>query len=47
MSSGSYMTPEQRRRNRIVGLVLLGLVLAVFAWTIFRGAAIFTGVAVN
>ena len=41
------MTPEQRRRNKIAGLVLLVFVLAVFAWTMLRGASILTGVAVN
>ncbi|WP_232462469.1 cytochrome oxidase small assembly protein [Bordetella genomosp. 9] len=37
------MTPEQRRRNRIAGVVLLVIVVAVFAWTIFKGASLFTG----
>ncbi|MDM9558512.1 MULTISPECIES: cytochrome oxidase small assembly protein [Bordetella] len=41
------MTPEQRRRNKIVGLVLLAIVLALFAWTFFRGSAILTGTAVK
>lgn len=41
------MTPEQRRRNRITGLVLLVLVLAVFAWTIYRGSALFTGAVIQ
>lgn len=41
------MTPEQRRRNRIVGLVLLALVAAIFAWTFFRGSATLGGVAVK
>ncbi|MGO3122857.1 MULTISPECIES: cytochrome oxidase small assembly protein [Advenella] len=29
------MTPEQKRRNRIVGLILAGLVVAIFLWAIF------------
>ncbi|WP_437177143.1 cytochrome oxidase small assembly protein [Advenella kashmirensis] len=29
------MTPEQKRKNRIVGLVLVVLVLAIFLWAIF------------
>lgn len=33
-------TPEQRRRNRRLGLLLLVFVLAVFAWTVFRGASL-------
>jgi hypothetical protein len=37
------MTPEQRRRNRIAGLVLLVFVIAVFAWTIFKGGSLFNG----
>jgi hypothetical protein len=37
------MTPEQRRRNRIAGLVLLVLVVAIFAWSMFRGGALFSG----
>jgi len=41
------MTPEQRRRNKIVGLILLAIVIALFAWTFFRGSAILTGTAVK
>lgn len=41
------MTPEQRRRNKTVGLILLALVLALFAWTFFRGSAILTGTAIK
>ena len=41
------MTPEQRRRNKIAGLVLLAFVIAVFAWTVLRGSALLTGNAVN
>jgi len=41
------MTPEQRRRNKTVGLILLAIVIAVFAWTFFRGSAILTGTAVK
>ncbi|MGN6457963.1 MAG: cytochrome oxidase small assembly protein [Achromobacter mucicolens] len=40
------MTPEQRRRNKIAGLVLLVFVVAVFAWTVIRGSAWLTGKAV-
>ncbi|WP_222129942.1 cytochrome oxidase small assembly protein [Bordetella genomosp. 13] len=36
-------TPEQTRRNRKVGLILLVFVVAVFAWTVFRGAVLLTG----
>ncbi|WP_217906518.1 cytochrome oxidase small assembly protein [Bordetella genomosp. 11] len=39
------MTPEQRRRNRIIGLVLLAFVVAVFAWAMFKGGNLFAGVA--
>ena len=28
------MTPEQRRRNRNIALILLALVAAVFVWTL-------------
>ena len=41
------LTPEQRRRNKIAGLVLLAFVIAVFAWTVLRGSALLSGVAVN
>ena len=41
------MTPEQRRRNKIAGLVLLVFVVAVFAWTVTRGPALLTGKAVG
>jgi len=37
------MTPEQRRRNKIAGLILLAIVIAVFAWTFFRGSAMLAG----
>ncbi|WP_232464662.1 cytochrome oxidase small assembly protein [Bordetella genomosp. 8] len=37
------MTPEQRRRNRIAGLVLLVFVVAIFAWAIFKGGHLFAG----
>jgi hypothetical protein len=43
MQTGSAMTPEQRRRNKIIGLVLLVFVLAVFAWAMFKGGSLFTG----
>jgi len=38
-------TPEQTRRNRKAGLILLVVVLAVFAWTFIRGASLMTGTA--
>ena len=41
------MTPEQRRRNKIAGLVLLVFVIAVFAWTVFRGSALLAGKAIG
>lgn len=41
------MTPEQRRRNKIAGLILLVFVIAVFAWTVFRGSALLTGKAIG
>lgn len=34
------MTPEQRRRNRIVGIILAIIVIAIFAWTFLRGSAL-------
>ena len=37
------MTPEQRRRNRIAGLILVVFVAAVFAWTLLRGSSLLTG----
>ncbi|MDQ8030716.1 cytochrome oxidase small assembly protein [Bordetella genomosp. 1] len=37
------MTPEQRRRNRIAGLILLVFVLAVFGWTFLRGGPMLSG----
>jgi hypothetical protein len=39
------MTPEQRRRNRKTGLILLAIVLAIFAWTIYRGPGMLGSVA--
>lgn len=41
------MTPEQRRRNKIAGLVLLAFVIAVFAWTVLRGSVLLSGVALS
>lgn len=35
------MTPEQRRRNKIVGLVLLAFVVFIFAWAMFKGGSLF------
>lgn len=32
------MTPEQRRRNRIAGIILAIFVIAIFAWTFLRGS---------
>ncbi|HTK01782.1 MAG TPA: cytochrome oxidase small assembly protein [Bordetella sp.] len=37
------MTPEQRRSNRIIGLVLLVFVVAIFAWAMFKGGSLFAG----
>jgi predicted nucleic acid-binding Zn ribbon protein len=41
------MTPEQklrqRRRNLRLGLVLLFIVVAIFAWTMLRGGSMFAG----
>ncbi len=31
-------TPEQRRRNRILGIVLAIIVLAIYAWVFVRGS---------
>jgi hypothetical protein len=36
------MTPEQRRRNKKVALILVALVVALFVWTFFRGSVGFT-----
>ncbi|WP_232468087.1 cytochrome oxidase small assembly protein [Bordetella genomosp. 13] len=36
-------TPEQQRRNRKTGIILLVFVAAVFAWTVFRGAVLLAG----
>ncbi|MGY6268157.1 cytochrome oxidase small assembly protein [Achromobacter denitrificans] len=41
------MTPEQRRRNKIAGLVLLAFVIAVFAWTVLRGSSMLAGSAIS
>jgi hypothetical protein len=30
------MTPEQRRKNKKVGLLILAFVIAVFVWVIVR-----------
>lgn len=30
------MTPEQRRRNRTLGLILAVIVIAIMAWAFFR-----------
>ncbi|MGX9934211.1 cytochrome oxidase small assembly protein [Advenella kashmirensis] len=29
------MTPEQKRRNMITALILVGLVIAIFLWAVF------------
>lgn len=39
------MTPEQRRRNRKAGLILFVIVVAIFAWVVFRGSGFLGGVA--
>lgn len=38
--SNKHMTPEQRRRNRIAGIVLAIIVIAIFAWTFLRGSTL-------
>lgn len=43
----TVMTPEQRRRNRIAGVILLLFVLAVFGWTFLRGASLLTNMMGN
>jgi hypothetical protein len=35
------MTPEQRRRNKTAGLVLLVIVVAIFAWSMLKGGRLF------
>jgi hypothetical protein len=35
------MTPEQRRRNKTSGLVLLVIVVAIFAWAMLKGGRLF------
>lgn len=35
------MTPEQRRRNKRVALILVALVAALFVWTFLRGTVLF------
>ncbi|MFC4277445.1 cytochrome oxidase small assembly protein [Achromobacter aloeverae] len=39
------MTPEQRRRNKTVGLALLAVVLVIFVWALFKGSSLFTPLA--
>ncbi len=34
------MTPEQRRKNRRLGLALLVAVVLIMAWTFWRGSAL-------
>jgi len=34
------MTPEQRRRNRIAGIILAIIVIAIFGWTFLRGSVL-------
>ncbi len=34
------MTPEQRRKNRNTGIALLIVVIAVIAWTFWRGGSL-------
>lgn len=31
-------TPQQRRRNRLLGIILALIVLAIYAWVFFRGS---------
>ncbi len=33
----TFMTPEQRRRNRITGLILAVIVFAIMGWVFYRG----------
>jgi len=35
------MTPEQRRRNKKMGLILAAIVAALFLWAFTRGARMF------
>lgn len=37
------MTPEQRRKNRNLGIGLLIVVIAIMAWAFWRGAYLVTG----
>ncbi len=30
-------TPQQRRRNRLMGIILAVIVLAIYAWVFLRG----------
>ena len=30
-------TPQQRRRNKILGIILAIIVAAIYAWVFFRG----------
>ena len=39
------MTPEQRQRNRRLGITLFAVVAAIFAWVVFRGSDFLGGVA--
>jgi hypothetical protein len=34
------MTPEQRRKNRHTGIVLVIIVIAIIAWTFVRGGTL-------
>lgn len=37
------MTPEQRRKNRNLGIGLFIVVIAIMAWAFWRGAQLLTG----
>jgi len=36
-------SPQQRRRNRLMGLALAAAVLAIYAWVFMRGSAFMGG----
>lgn len=41
------MKPKPRRGNKTIGLILLAWVIAIFAWTFFRGSALMSGMIGN
>jgi len=36
-------SPQQRRRNRLMGVALAAVVLAIYAWVFMRGSAFMGG----